>query len=66
MSNVLDLCDEWDRLSKGETETTRRIRAAYLRDMAAAAKTAREAALQVRIAPLTARSGVRAAGYRRA
>ena len=34
MSAVLDLCDRWDALSKGETETTRAIRAAVAQDQA--------------------------------
>lgn len=29
MSHVLDLCDRWDALSKGESPTTRQIREAY-------------------------------------
>lgn len=33
-SEILDLCDRWDRLSKGETETTRAVRAAYEADRA--------------------------------
>jgi hypothetical protein len=34
MSAVLDLCDRWDVLSKGETETTRAVREAYALDAA--------------------------------
>ena len=33
MSAILDLCDRWDALSKGETETTKAIREAYRADM---------------------------------
>lgn len=40
MSAVLDLCDRWDALSKGETETTRAIREAYRVDVDAGAQTA--------------------------
>lgn len=34
MAEVLDLCDRWDALSKGETTTTRLIREAHARDRA--------------------------------
>lgn len=36
MSAILDLCDRWDALSKGETVTTRLIREAYAQDLAEA------------------------------
>lgn len=33
MSAVLALCDRWDALSKGESPTTKAIRAAYVTDV---------------------------------
>lgn len=34
MSAILDLCDRWDALSKGETATTKAIREAYAVELA--------------------------------
>jgi hypothetical protein len=31
--NVLELCDEWDGYSKGESPTTKRIRAAIYKEV---------------------------------
>lgn len=35
MSAVLDLCDRWDALSKGESPTTKAVREAYIADVGA-------------------------------